>query len=210
MRKVFLFAIMLWNTFYFSDLLAQAYKPGTLKNGVKSGDIRTLDNVKEVNIFYDYSEMIVGDKKLLGEDVWVKEEEYLEKKCKDVEEKEGVGKGQEYREKWGKWMTSQNNEEFSKLFNKWAKEINMSGINNGAAFEHTLTVKTVKAYIGYPHQIDAFFIFTDGNGKNLVTIFLRDLAGSPNALYHAYGKAAKEISDGIKMERKKVDFSVPK
>lgn len=191
------------------------YKKADLKNGVQSGSIANLKNITTVNVVYDFKEWVFNGK-AVGEKGHISEADFISKKS-DKCETEEKGKGAEFKKNWELGKTSDFPLAFETLFNKYAKkDINMVATNNKDA-EYTLIVRTTKVEPGYKMgmaavlpYIDVEFVFTDKNGKELVTIFFKAVlpsaVGAPVYMMHknlvpSYEKAAKKLVDFIKEER---------
>lgn len=192
------------------------YKKADFKNGVQSGSITNLKDVSAINIVYDFKDWVFNGK-AFGEKGHISEADFIIKKAEkcDAEEK---GKGEEFKKNWEQAKTSDFPLAFETLFNKYAKkDIKMVGTNNSKDAEYTLLVRTTKVEPGYKMgmaavlpYIDVEFVFTDKNGKELVTLFFKAVlpsaVGAPVYMMHknlapSYEKAAKKLVDFIKDER---------
>ncbi|MGZ3884288.1 MAG: hypothetical protein ACXVPQ_06240 [Bacteroidia bacterium] len=208
MKKLLVIAL----AFSFSATFAQiGGGMAAAMTALQSGDVKTLDKVTKVNITYEYKDMGVG--------AFRSEEDYINKKYKDLEEKE-KGKGDEFKANWEKGKTEKYPEHFEELFNKYGeKDLSMTGSRNNTSADCNLIVKTTFIEPGYnvgfskkPAFIDVEFVFTDKSGKELVRFFVKNAVGSnmsgfdydvSSRVKESYGKAAKMLVGGIKKERKK-------
>ncbi|HLC83597.1 MAG TPA: hypothetical protein VJI69_07190 [Bacteroidia bacterium] len=178
---------------------------------LNSGDISSLANVKTVNIVYDYSDLGVG--------AFRKEEDYLKKKCDDLEAKGKSADCKKFREDWVAARAKHYEPKFETMWKKYGvKEAMMDGSNNTAA-EYTLTIHTIFIEPGVnagiykkPSYIDMECTFTDKSGKVLCMFYIKNAVGSQatgydfaveSRLVESYAKAAKMLAVAIKKERKK-------
>ncbi len=178
---------------------------------LNSGDISTLDNVKSVNIIYDYSDVGVG--------AFRKEEDYLKKRSTELDAKE-KGSSAKFRKAWADARTNRYEPKFEAMFKKVAlKAINMTGTNYATNNDYTLVVHTVFVEPGTnigiykkPAYIDVECTFKDKDGKDLCVFYLKNVTGSQamgfdfaveSRVVESYALAAKMLVKGIKKERKK-------
>ena len=208
MKKNILLGIAL-----FLCVLAQAQFGGgntAPMSALNSGEISALDNVKKVNIIYDYSDLGVG--------AFRKEQDYVDQKYKALEEKE-KGKGDKFKEDWVGARSKVFEPHFEELFNKYADDIQMTGKNYATDNDYTLSVHTVFIEPGTnvgiykkPAFIDMECVFKDKEGKALCTFYIKNAIGSQvmgfdyavsSRLKESFGKAAKMLIGVIEKERKK-------
>ncbi|MEI7597220.1 MAG: hypothetical protein WCK02_15840 [Bacteroidota bacterium] len=178
---------------------------------LNSGDIKSLDGVKKLNIIYDFTELGVG--------AFRKEQDYIDKKYKEYEEKE-KGKGDKFKEAWFAARKKTYEPVFELMFNKYAaKDIMMSGTNYATDNEYTLVVKTVFIEPGMnigiaakPAFIDLECTFKDKSGAVLCVFYLKNAIGQQamgfdydvsSRLKESYAKSAKMLIGIIAKERKK-------
>ncbi len=178
---------------------------------LNSGEISSLAEVKKVNIVYDYSDLGVG--------AFRKEQDYIDKRYKELEEKE-KGRGDKFKESWINDRKKSFEPHFEELFKKYAeKDINMTGTNYSTDNEYTLVVHTVFIEPGVnigiyrkPAYIDLECTFQDKTGKALCVFFVKNAVGAQamgfdydvtSRLVESYGKAAKMLVGGVAKERKK-------
>lgn len=179
---------------------------------LNSGSIESLDQVTRVNIVYDYSEVSVG--------AYRQEQDYLDKKCKEITEKKGAAECERFKKGWFDARKQSFEPMFEELFRKYAPEdIGMDGNNYDTKNPYTLLVKTVAVEPGFnvgmarrPAFIDLECTFKDKNGKELCTFFIKNAYGAQvmgmdydvsSRLKESYAKAAKMLVGCIAKERKK-------
>jgi hypothetical protein len=190
---------------------AQMYGAVAGMAALNSGDIATLDNVKLVNIAYDYSEAGVG--------AYRKEQDYLEKRSAEMNEKK-PGTGDKMVQGWQDGKKNRYEPKFEELFSKYGKDdLEMEGKNYATTNDVTLLVKTTFIEPGVnvgvykkPAYVDMECIFKDKTGKELVSFFVKNCQGSQamgfdydvsSRLVESYAKAAKTLVGAIAKERKK-------
>lgn len=196
------------------------YGMAASKTGMISGDIKSLDNVKKVNIILDFKDLLVGVKNMnMSDGDYTTEAKYLDRKSADLEEKE-KGRGKEFREDWELAKTATYPGKFEELFNKYApKDIGMEGKCNLSGADYNLIIKTVLIDPGWnigvmkkPSFIDAECIFTDKTGKELCRFFCKNILGSnitgfdftmSSRIKESFAKASKMLVALIEKERKK-------
>lgn len=178
---------------------------------LNSGDINSLKTIKKVNIVYDYSDLGVG--------AFRKEQDYVDKRYKELEEKE-KGRGDKFKESWVNDRKKSFEPHFEELFNKYAaKDIDMTGTNYSTDNEYTLVVHTVFIEPGVnigiyrkPAYIDMECTFKNKAGEALCVFFVKNAVGAQamgfdydvtSRLVESYGKAAKMLIGCIAKERKK-------
>ena len=178
---------------------------------LNKGDVKLLNDVKIVNIIFDYSEMGVG--------AFRKEEDYLNKRQKELNDKE-AGKGDKMVKAWNDAKKAKYEPQFEELFKKYApKDLQMDGNLNTTNAEYTMLVKTVFIEPGVnvgvfqrPAYADMECTFKDKNDKVLCMFFVKNAVGAQamgfdfdvsSRVVESYGKAAKMLVAAIKKERKK-------
>lgn len=178
---------------------------------LKSGSVSTLDNVKAVNIVYDYSNMKVGE--------YDKEEDYVKKHSAELEEKK-KGSSETFKKDWVDARKRRYEPKFEELFKKHGiDKLGMDGTNYSTANDVTLYVHTVYMDLGFnvgvmkkPSYINVECTFKDKSGKELCTFYVEDARGTnPSGfdfavearMLESYANAAKLLVNGIKKERKK-------
>ncbi len=194
-------------------MTAKAQFGGTVApmTALNSGDISSLDNVKTVNIIYDYSDLGVG--------AFRKEEDYIKKHSEEMEKKE-KGSSEKFKKDWVDARARRYEPKFEELFSKTGlKEIGMDGKNGVNGSDYTLVVHTVFIEPGTnigiykkPAYIDLECTFKDKDGKELCVFYLKNVIGSQAAgfdfavearLQESYAKGGKMLALGIEKERKK-------
>ncbi len=177
---------------------------------LNAGDVSTLDNVKSVNIIYDYSNLGVG--------AFRKEEDYIKKRSDDMEAKE-KGSSEKFKQDWVDARKRRYEPKFEELFKKIGQdEIGMDGTNYATTNDVTLVVHTVFIEPGTnagvykkPAFIDLECTFKDKDGKELCTFYVKNAVGQQAMgfdfavearVLESYAKAAKMLVLGIKKERK--------
>lgn len=206
MKKITLFTIAI-----FCFTLAYSQAGVAPMAALNSGDISTLANITKVNLIYDYSDLGVG--------AFRKEEDYINKRVTEIEEKK-PGTSDKFKESWFDARKKTYEPQFELLFNKYApKDINMSGTNYATDNDYTLLVHTVFIEPGVnvgiykkPAFIDLECTFKDKDGKALCVFYIKNAIGSQamgfdydvsSRLKESYGKAAKMLIGIIAKERKK-------
>lgn len=209
MKKLFSISL-----FYFastSGFFAQVGAGAAPMSALNSGDIKSLDNVKNVNIVYTYSDISVG--------AFRKEEDYIAKKSEELEKKE-KGSSEKFKKDWVEARKVKYEPKFEDLFAKYGeKEIEMTGKNYTSNESVTLDIHTVFIEPGVnigiykkPAFIDLECTFKDNSGKSLCVIYIKNAIGSQmmgydydvsSRLVESYAKAAKMLVLLIKKERKK-------
>jgi hypothetical protein len=127
------------------------------------GDLGFLKSQKELNLVYDYSEMGVGDFKT--------EEEYVNSKVKEYNEKE-AGKGDKWKESWKTSRARVYHPKFEELFNKYA---GVKASQNNENATHTLIIKTVFTEPGFnvgvmsrPAAVSFEYIFVETGSDKVI------------------------------------------
>lgn len=182
--------------------------PMTMLN---SGDISSLDNVKSVNIVYDYSDLGVG--------AFRKEEDYIKKRSDEMEAKE-KGSSEKFKKDWVDARKRRYEPKFEELFKKFGKDdIDMDGTNYATSNDVTLVVRTTFIEPGTnigvykkPAYVDFECTFKDKSGKDLCVFFVKNAVGSQAMgfdyavearVLESYAKGAKMLVQNIAKERKK-------
>lgn len=177
---------------------------------LNSGDVSTLDNVKAVNIIYDYSDLGVG--------AFRKEEDYIAKRSEELETKE-KGSSERFKKDWVDARKRRYEPKFEELFKKIGKdEIDMDGTNYATTNEVTLVVHTIFIEPGTnigvykkPAFVDMECTFKDKSGKPLCVFLVKNAVGSQAMgfdyavearVLESYAKGAKMLVLAIKKERK--------
>lgn len=177
---------------------------------LNSGDISSLDNVKTVQIVYDYTDMGVG--------AFRKEEDYIKKRSEELEKKE-KGSSEKFKKDWVDARQRRYEPRFEELFNKEGGDINMQGSSKPNGAEYTLTVHTVFIEPGMnigiakkPAYVDLECSFKDKGGKELCVFYIKNAIGSNFSgmdyavearVVESYAKAGKMLVQAIAKERKK-------
>lgn len=146
---------------------------------VLEGDIKKLKGEKILNVEYDWSSAAVGKFK--------KEEEYIEKKVAEYNEKE-AGRGDKWREAWTGDKIGRFQPEFEKLFNKYSKKMDMY-LGNEKPGKYTAIVKTTFIEPGFnvyvtkkPANVDlTITIVETANKDNVVATLVSK--GNPGRTY---------------------------
>ena len=182
--------------------------PMTMLN---SGDISSLDNVKAINIVYDYSDLGVG--------AFRKEEDYIKKRSDEMEAKE-KGSSERFKKDWVDARKRRYEPKFEELFKKVGMDdIGMDVTNYATNNDVTLVVKTVFIEPGTnigiykkPAYVDFECTFKDKSGKDLCVFFVKNAIGSQAMgfdyavearVQESYAKGAKMLVQNIAKERKK-------
>ena len=211
MKKTISFAALLISLS--TGLFAQMGGAAAPMAALNSGDIKSLDNVKMVNITYTYSDLSVG--------AFRKEEDYIAKKCDDLEKKE-KGTCDKFKTNWVEARKAKYEPKFEELFTKYGeKEIEMAGKNYTTSEAVTLDIHTVFIEPGVnigiykkPAFIDLECTFKDKTGKALCVIYVKNAVGAQmmgydydvsSRLVESYAKAAKMLVLLVKKERKKAN-----
>ena len=177
---------------------------------LNSGDISTLDNVKAVNIIYDYSNLGVG--------AFRKEEDYIAKRSEELEAKE-KGSSEKFKKDWVDARKRRYEPKFEELFKKTGtNEIDMDGTNYATSNDVTLVVHTIFIEPGTnigvykkPAFVDMECTFKDKSGKELCVFYVKNAVGSQAMgfdyavearVLESYAKGAKMLALAIKKERK--------
>jgi hypothetical protein len=172
------------------------------------GDLAFLKSEKEINIEYDYSKMGVGKFKT--------EEEYVNSKVKEYNEKE-AGKGDKWKESWETSRQRVYQPKFEELFNKNA---GISGSQNNGNAKYTLIVKTVFTEPGFnvgvaskPAAVSFEYIFVETDSKNVVATYTQVNVPGAQAMGYdfdtstriseSYAKAGKMLGGFIAKNNKK-------
>ena len=177
---------------------------------LNSGDISSLDNVKTVQIVYDYTDLGVG--------AFRKEEDYIKKRSEELEKKE-KGSSEKFKKDWVDARGRRYEPKFEELFNKEGEEINMQGSSKPNGSEYTLTVHTIFIEPGMnigiskkPAYVDLECTFKDKSGKELCVFYIKNAVGSNMTgmdyavearVVESYAKAGKMLAQAIAKERKK-------
>lgn len=178
---------------------------------LNSGDISSLDNVRAVNIVYDYSDMGVG--------AFRKEEDYIKKRSEEMEAKE-KGSSEKFKKDWVDARKRRYEPKFEELFKKVGMDdLGMDGTNYATNNDITLVVHTVFIEPGVnvgvykkPAYVDFECTFKDKSGKDLCVFFVKNAIGSQAVgfdfavearVQESYAKGAKMLAQNIAKERKK-------
>ena len=104
-----------------------------------SGDVKPVLTEKQINVQYDYSNMMVGK--------GMTEEEYIAKKVAEGN-KDEAGKGDKWKESWTGSRGTKYQPKFEELLNEHTKDL---GMKHGAFpnAKYTLIVKTTFTEPGY-------------------------------------------------------------
>ena len=131
----------------------------------KKGNYSFLKNEKNITIVFDYSNMKVGKD--------LSEEEYVDKKVKEHNEKE-AGKGDKWKEGWFGARESRYQPKFMELINKSLSKTSLKA-SEGGNTKYTLIVKTVYTEPGFnigimkqPAYANFEMIFIETESKKVV------------------------------------------
>lgn len=168
---------------------------------ITSGDLASLKDAKSYLVTFDYSAMGVGK--------FEKEEDYVAKKCAEVEEK-GDQTCEEWKAKWEGDRTERFQPKFLELFNEYLnrKEVTASQEDEGQAYE--VIVHTLFTEPGYnvgvmrqPASLNfEITIFEKANKDNKVVITMTGVPGQGAMGYdfdagfriqESYAKCGKEL-----------------
>lgn len=150
----------------FSGILSAGFAQ---KITVLEGDLKVLKGETVLNVQYDWDGIAVGK--------FSKEEEYINKKVSEYNEKE-PGRGDKWRESWNGDKIGRFQPEFEKLFNKYSGKLNLY-LGNEKAAKYTAIVKTTFIEPGFnvyvtkkPASIDLTItiVETDNPGKVVAKI----------------------------------------
>lgn len=182
-------------------LVALTCSVSAQKVKLTKGNFNFLKGVKEINLAYDYSDMIVG-KNALPEPEYVKEK--VTKYNKDE-----AGKGDEWKKKWLGARTDRFEPEFESLFNRGLEKYGITG-SKGNGSDITLTVHTTFTEPGYnvmgvkkPASCNFEYTFTNSKGDILAKLTHSGVPGSQPMGYdfdagtrikESYGKGAKMLA----------------
>ena len=110
--------------------------------GIKmvDGDLGFLKGQAKVKIQYDYSKMGVGK--------FDREEDYLDKKIKEYNDKE-PGKGDSWAKAWRSDRTTRFQPKFEELFNKITNPVNVSADPGYDDAKYTMIIHTIYTEPGY-------------------------------------------------------------
>ena len=166
------------------------------------GDLKFLKGVKEINLAYDYSNMLVGKKAL-------PEEEYVNKNVAKHNKGE-AGKGDLWKKKWLGARTERFEPEFEALLNRGLEKQGVTA-SKGNNANITLTVHTIFTEPGYniagvkkPASCSFEYLFTNSKGDLLAKLTHKGVPGSQFMGYdfdagtrikEAYGKGAKMLAN---------------
>ena len=103
------------------------------------GNLSPLKGEKALKIEFKYENMEVGKN--------LTEEEYIERKVKEYNEKE-AGTGDKWRESWVRDREARFEPKFIELFNKYTEKIDLEGAKEGAS-NYTLIVHTYYTEPGF-------------------------------------------------------------
>ncbi|GAA0894607.1 hypothetical protein GCM10009122_42880 [Fulvivirga kasyanovii] len=148
-------------------LLASVTGVSAQKINVKSGDLDFLKNQKKLNITYDYSNMGVGK--------FDKEEDYINKKVTELNEKE-AGSGDKWKQNWISDRKERFEPKFEELFNKTLEKNNLKG-GDFADAEYTLILKTTFTEPGFNVGVARKNAYTD-----LEAVFVKTGSTDPVAV----------------------------
>lgn len=148
-------------------LLASVTVVCAQKINVKSGGLDFLKNQKKLNIAYDYSNMGVGK--------FDKEEDYINKKVTELNEKE-AGSGDKWKESWISDRKERFEPKFEELFNKTLEKNNLVGGDFSDA-EYTLILKTTFTEPGFNVGVARKNAYTD-----LEAVFVKTGSTDPVAI----------------------------
>ena len=195
-------------SFYFVAVLCTAFlftnSAKSQKLSLKSGDLKFLKDVTQVNIEYDYSDMGVGK--------FDKEEDYIAEKVADYNEDE-PGKGDTWRENWFEDREATYHRKFKELVNsQFAKRGVNIKIGAYEDAEYTLIFHTTFTEPGFNVGVmrkdalinaDAIFIETGKPDTKLAIVEIKKSPGRGGGGYdfdteyrigEAYAKAGKELA----------------
>ncbi len=173
--------------------------------GIKmvEGDLGFLKGQGKIKIKYDYSNMGVGK--------FEKEEEYINKKVTEYNDKE-PGKGDNWRKAWVNDRATRFQPKFEELFNKYMGKINVNGDTGWDDAKYTMIIHTVYTEPGYniyisrknAHiNVDITFVETKNPGKVLAKLQHDKVQGASFGGYdfdtgtrimEAYAKLGKDLS----------------
>lgn len=103
------------------------------------GNLSPLKGEKALKIEFKYENMEVGKN--------LTEEEYIERKVKEYNEKE-AGTGDKWRESWVRDREARFEPKFIELFNKYTEKVDLEGAKEGAS-NYTLIVHTYYTEPGF-------------------------------------------------------------
>lgn len=171
---------------------------------IKKGNLNFLKGVKEINVKYDYSNMGVGKFK--------NEQDYIDKKVKEYNEKE-AGKGDKWKEGWEGARTTRYEPKFEELINKQLEKLKIRVYQDMEDAKYTLTVVTTFTEPGInigiykqPAYCNFKYVFTDENGKVVAELLQNKVPGSQFTGYdfdagsriaESYAKGGKELGKTI-------------
>ena len=171
---------------------------------VLSGNFKSLKDIKEYNLVFDYQGLMV--------DKFKSEEDFLADKMKKREEK---GKDEDFKTSWFNDRTKRYEPKFIESFNK-RFDGKVKADKGLASAKYTMTIKTTWIYVGYnvgvsrsDAKINATITVTEtANPSNvLVSVSYEKIHGegalgfdfdSGYRISEAYAKLAKEFASDIK------------
>lgn len=151
---------------------------------VLEGDAKALKEISALSIAYVYSPMKVGK--------FDKEEDYIDKKVKEYNEKES-GRGNKWKESWLGDRSKRFEPSFEELFNKHS-DVKLSNNASYKMVMHTtftepgFNVVVMRKYA----LINAIFTITDASGKVVAKIQMLD---APGRTYGGY-----DYDTGVRIE----------
>ena len=169
---------------------------------LKSGNLDFLKGQKDINVEYVYDDMTVGK---------LKEEDYVNKKVADYNEKE-AGKGDKWAVKWEEDRETRFQLKFEQLLNKYLEKSGVIVEQNNNETSYTLILKTTFTEPGFnigimrkPAFIDVEVVFveTENHDNILATIEIKKSPGADAMGYdfdtgtriqEAYAKCGKELA----------------
>ena len=195
-------------SFYFIAVLVAAFlftnTAKSQKITLKSGDLKFLKEVTQINVEYDYSDMGVGKFK--------NEEDYIEKKVADYNEDE-PGRGDTWRENWYADREHTYQRKFKELVNsQFAKRGVSIKIGDYEDAEYTLILHTTFTEPGFNVGVmrkdalinaNAIFIETGKPENELAVVEIKKSPGrvamgndydTELRIGEAYAKAGKELA----------------
>jgi hypothetical protein len=178
-------------------LVVIAFAVNAQKISLKSGRIDELKKQKEFEVLFTYNDIKVGK---------MTEEEYVEKRKKEINEKEGSG-GDTWHQAWLNDRSEKFEFKFMQLFNKYAAPAGISISEESAAAKYIMIVNTYFTEPGFnvgvhskPAMVSMTVQFAEKTNPSVI-IATYDIANARGAstfdagtrIQEGYAKAGKSF-----------------
>ena len=154
------------------------------------GDFSRLQNVHRVNILYDYEDLQMGE--------FGSEENYIKFREEKFAERGDFERAANFRTKWFEERPTLYEPAFELLFNKYAKKIDMQGVNYAKENEISLVLKAINidlgsfnGFVAKYHYLKLRATFVDKDHNELCYFYVKGIPGGD--IEKCYAKAAKEL-----------------